>query len=242
MYLQAAGVLLVFLYFSFLGLGSLLDPDSDKDLKEIYGKPVTEQLKIRKQLIAELETSQVRLQQKLFLEKDPILGYTGILPPASAMARMIASKDYIDSYRSILRGVPHRWPVRSPERVVTSGYGSRRNPFTGKSQFHGGIDLRARKGVPILSAGYGTVLRAGKAGGLGNMVEVLHPTGFRTIYAHMTEIKTTKGAWVDPGTVLGISGSTGYAKGAHLHYEIRLEGKRINPYRFLPVEDHYRLN
>lgn len=221
---------------AFLGL---LDPDSNQNLAVIYAEPLKESLSSRRDSLQSFEQTQLRMHQRLFAKEISFFNSKTEIE-GNTMQRLIASKEYLASYQSILRGVPHRWPVRTSGRVVTSGYGKRKDPFHGKTSFHGGIDLRARNGVPILAAGYGTVLRSGRYGGLGKMVEVLHPTGYRTIYAHMSELKIKTGAWVDPGTVLGNSGSTGYAKGAHLHYEVRLDGKRINPYRFLPVQNHYR--
>lgn len=128
--------------------------------------------------------------------------------------------------KNIIRGF--MWPTST--RLVSSGYGWRRNPFDRRSrQFHQGIDIRARYSW-IRSAMYGRVTYAGWLGGYGNTIIVAHPGGYRTLYAHLSRINVREGQHVRQGQIIARSGNTGRSTGPHLHFEIRKNGRHINPY------------
>lgn len=110
---------------------------------------------------------------------------------------------------------------------MTSCYGMREHPVTHRHEYHYGIDLGFSEGARVLSTGAGRVQFAGKLGHYGNMVEILHPNGFRTRYAHLSRIEVAWGDTVSAGTVLGIPGMTGRATGPHLHWEIRFSGSGV---------------
>jgi murein DD-endopeptidase MepM/ murein hydrolase activator NlpD len=117
--------------------------------------------------------------------------------------------------------------------MVSSGYGFRRDPFTGGSAMHSGMDFKGPHGQPILAAAGGRVTYAGSKSGYGKTVEVTHGNGLMTRYAHMSRIGVTTGQKVEQGLQLGAMGSTGRSTGTHLHFEVRLNGRAINPRPFL---------
>jgi murein DD-endopeptidase MepM/ murein hydrolase activator NlpD len=111
----------------------------------------------------------------------------------------------------------------------TSGFGFRLHPILGYSRMHQGADFAAPSGTPIQAAGVGTVLHAGWHGGHGKTVILQHQNGLRTLYAHMSSIAVTAGQRVAQGQNIGAVGSTGLSTGPHLHYEIHLAGRPVNP-------------
>ena len=119
--------------------------------------------------------------------------------------------------------------------VVTSEFGYRKDPFTGQKKIHGGIDLGMPKGTPIRSAIGGTVMLVRySTTGYGYHIMVDHGGGFVTLYAHCSKILVTEGQKVIGGQQIGNVGSTGKSTGNHLHFEIRINGKKQNPRSYLP--------
>lgn len=114
---------------------------------------------------------------------------------------------------------------------MTSSYGMRRHPLLGYTRMHSGVDFGLPTGSPIKAAGSGTVTQAGRSGGYGITVRIKHQKGYETLYAHMSRIASgiKAGTQVNQGQVIGYVGATGQATGPHLHYEIRVKGKPVNP-------------
>lgn len=112
---------------------------------------------------------------------------------------------------------------------ITSLFGNRRHPISGKWKKHNGVDYGAPTGTPIMSLGDGVVKFAGWQRGYGNCVEVMHRGGRSTFYAHMSKINVKKGQVVQQKDIVGLVGSTGWSTGPHLHLEYRLNGKYKNP-------------
>lgn len=126
----------------------------------------------------------------------------------------------------------HERPVPGPAPTVgrvTSAYGHRIHPLSGQRALHHGVDLAAPRGTPIQLARAGTVVRAGPAGGYGNLVEIDHGDGVVTRYAHCDRLDVAPGQELEPGTRLGTVGNTGRSTGPHLHFEVRIEGKAVDP-------------
>ncbi len=117
----------------------------------------------------------------------------------------------------------------------SSGYGWRNDPINHHPKFHGGTDFRGHLGTPVLAAGAGTVAFAGQMNGYGNLVIVDHGNGLSTRYGHLRRIVTTKGATLAAGTEVGELGRTGRATGPHLHFEVRLGGRPVDPIAALSV-------
>jgi murein DD-endopeptidase MepM/ murein hydrolase activator NlpD len=110
-------------------------------------------------------------------------------------------------------------------RRISSGFTRARfHPVLGYTRKHEGTDFAAATGTPVMAAGDGTVIRAGKAGGYGNLIEIRHRNGITTRYGHLSRILTRRGAHVHQGEVIGRVGMTGLATGPHLHYEFRVNG------------------
>ena len=116
---------------------------------------------------------------------------------------------------------------------LSSRFGDRRDPIEGRVRHHAGIDIPGALGSAILSVADGEVVRAGWAGGYGNMIEVEHPGGLRTRYAHLSRILVAPGATVAQGQAIGEMGSTGHSTGSHLHFEVRRAGTALDPLDFL---------
>lgn len=133
-------------------------------------------------------------------------------------------------------------PVNGP--TISSPFGARVDPLTGKPQFHGGVDLPAPCGTPIPAARSGTVIAAGERGGYGLAVEVAHPDGSTTLYAHAQRVSVEVGQQIQAGQPLGEVGQTGRSTGPHLHLELRQGGRPVNPgaalksYRLRADEPH----
>ncbi len=116
---------------------------------------------------------------------------------------------------------------------ISSGFGYRADPFTGGGAFHPGLDFRGPYGAPIYAAARGTVSFVGVRSGYGQCVEIDHGGGLITRYAHMSRFRTQVGTAVSPGEVIGLIGSTGRSTGPHLHFEVRIHDRAVNPRPFL---------
>ena len=133
-----------------------------------------------------------------------------------------------NSSNSTYVGGEFRWPTDATR--ITSPYGTRNDPITKKRTMHTGVDIGAGMGKNIYAANSGKVVVAGwSSKGYGNYVVIDHGGGKSTLYAHMSKIKTSQGATVSKGDVIGLVGSTGYSTGPHLHFEILINGKHTNP-------------
>ncbi len=126
---------------------------------------------------------------------------------------------------------PSLWPVRG---ALSSAFGGRRDPFSGEGSFHAGVDLRSRKGAPVVAAADGLVRSSGWEGQYGNSVVLSHGRNeLSTHYAHMLQLYVRPGQIVRRGEVIGEVGSTGKVTSSHLHYEVRYRGTPVNPYKYL---------
>jgi murein DD-endopeptidase MepM/ murein hydrolase activator NlpD len=137
--------------------------------------------------------------------------------------------EYFDDEGKNIKGFLLRTPVDGAR--ITSTFGRRRHPVLGYTRAHQGVDFGAGSGAPILAAGDGVVVEAGRKGGYGNWVRVRHSGGWDTGYAHASRYAKgiRKGVRVRQGQVIAYVGSTGMSTGPHLHYEVWLNGKRVNP-------------
>ncbi|HEY3347816.1 MAG TPA: M23 family metallopeptidase, partial [Nitrospirota bacterium] len=112
---------------------------------------------------------------------------------------------------------------------VSSGFGLRKDPFTGALRNHGGLDIAAPEGSEIKSAAPGTVVFAGPRGGFGNLVVVDHGGGVKTYYGHNSKNLVKEGDTISRGEAVALVGHTGRATGPHVHFEVRKDGQRVNP-------------
>lgn len=126
------------------------------------------------------------------------------------------------------------WPVAG---AVTSPFGERDNPMGSGHEFHPGIDIAADEGTPIRAAVPGRVISAGPDGGYGNVVVIDDGSGMTTRYAHCSQIFARVGASVEPGAIIGAVGSTGRSTGPHLHFEVRVNDRPVDPAQLLPAQN-----
>ncbi|MGH7013197.1 MAG: M23 family metallopeptidase [Stellaceae bacterium] len=136
-----------------------------------------------------------------------------------------------------------RMPFAAPlvRYEISSPFGVRRDPFDGESAFHPGIDLEANIHDPVYSTAPGIVDFAGWDGAYGRMIEIDHGNGVRTRYAHLSRIFVRVGDRVVEHQRIGLVGSTGRSTGPHLHYEVRIDGRPLNPAKFLAAGRRFRL-
>jgi murein DD-endopeptidase MepM/ murein hydrolase activator NlpD len=128
--------------------------------------------------------------------------------------------------------IPSLWPV---DGMLEGGFGGRRNPFSRRGfEFHEGQDIDADHGAPVMAAGSGRVITAGRQRGYGNVVYIDHGAGLSTRYGHLSQINVAVGQTVARGQKIGLVGSTGRSTGPHLHYEVRINNQPVDPRRYLP--------
>jgi murein DD-endopeptidase MepM/ murein hydrolase activator NlpD len=133
--------------------------------------------------------------------------------------------------------IPSAEPVKGV--AFTSSFGVRSDPFRGTRAMHAGIDLAGPVGTPIYATADGIVGRSEyHSGGYGNLVELNHGRGIQTRYAHLSRSMVSAGQRVKRGDMIGLMGSTGRSTGSHLHYEVRIDGKAVNPVPFMQSSDY----
>ncbi|MFZ4688868.1 MAG: M23 family metallopeptidase [Polymorphobacter sp.] len=163
-------------------------------------------------------------------------GVGGPYIPVSADAEprfkdLFLSWKKLSNLQSAVSAIPAYMPVKSYR--YTSTFGFRYDPFNGGSAMHAGVDMAGSQGEPIYASASGTVLQAGRSGGYGNLVELSHGKGIDTRYGHLSAILVRPGEQVRQGQMIGRMGSTGRSTGTHLHFEVRVDGRAINPRPFL---------
>ncbi len=144
----------------------------------------------------------------------------------------------MDALERGLAGIPQIHPANMD--YISSGFGYRSDPFTGGAAFHSGIDFKGPSGAPIYAAAKGKVAFAGRKQGYGKCVEINHGNGLTTRYAHMSRLGVAPGQAVDAGEKIGAIGSTGRSTGPHLHFEVRVGQRAVNPRPFLEKARHVR--
>jgi murein DD-endopeptidase MepM/ murein hydrolase activator NlpD len=169
----------------------------------------------------------------------PAMG--GPFEPASAgdatFKQLFTSWKKLDHVADAAIAVPSEKPVRIA--AFTSGYGVRSDPFKGRAAMHAGIDLAGPIGTPIYATADGTVSDAGfNSGGYGNLVKLDHGRGIETRYGHLSAILVRAGQRVTRGQMIGRMGSTGRSTGSHLHYEVRIDTRAVNPIPFMKSSDY----
>ncbi len=139
---------------------------------------------------------------------------------------------YNDKFE-ILGYTPSIWPVKG---ILTHGFGWRKDPFTGKPEFHKALDISTKKGTRIVSPADGTIIEISTNRGYGKTVKISHGFGLTTLYAHLDSYNVKVGQKIKRGDTIAFVGSTGRSTGPHLHYEVWLDGKAVDPMRYM-VED-----
>ena len=183
-------------------------------------------------LIASVDGTDARGGPFMSLATD----HNGSLDPR--FQRLGLSLARMDALDRGLAGIPQVHPANM--EYISSGFGYRSDPITGGAAFHSGMDFKGPIGAPIYAAAKGTVAFAGRKQGYGNCVEIDHGNGLMTRYAHMSRFNVAPGQPVDAGATIGAIGNTGRSTGPHLHFEVRVGDRAVNPRPFLEKARHVR--
>ncbi len=185
--------------------------------------------KVAKELATAQELQEVLERQSADLEelKEALVARVLRIPPEKR-----DTPEKLQQELKLLAAAPTRWPV-DVKPIITSEFGPR--IFMGKRDFHSGIDIGVWYKTPVKATKAGRVVFAGWKAGYGLVVEIAHEMGYSTIYAHNSHLLVKKGQEVREGQVIALSGDTGKTDGPHLHYEIRLNGKPLDPMVFLSL-------
>jgi murein DD-endopeptidase MepM/ murein hydrolase activator NlpD len=212
-----------------LELNSIKQATAFKEEKETLLSTAIEELNIRNELIEKIigsigikipqnEDSDEKHRGGLFIEQ----------PDTETDDLLYKTDQYLDTIRSLPLGTP-------VQGNITSRFGKRKDPLNKKSAFHPGVDIRGKRGEKIYATADGVVIKSYRNGGYGNYVTIDHGNGYTTSFAHMKKYLVQKGDRVERGQVIGLVGNTGRSTGPHLHYEIALDDKVINPYKFMKI-------
>ena len=145
-------------------------------------------------------------------------------------SRLQTVRSDVDKRNQLAAATPSIWPTHG---WLSSSMGNRTDPLTGGRDFHPGLDISADKGDPVYATADGKVTHAASAGNYGNLVILEHGYGLETRYGHLSTFKAKVGQQVKRGDLLGLVGSTGRTTGPHLHYEVRANGRILNPLQLL---------
>lgn len=143
----------------------------------------------------------------------------------------LESADRIGQRAVELEHTPTIRPVL--DGFVSSQYGYRSDPFTGRRRMHKGIDFQAPRGTPVLAPASGRVIQAGRVAGFGRVIKLDHGNGIVTVYGHLSKIRVRNGQQVKRGELLGDVGSSGRSTSSHLHYEVRVNGRHMDPNTYI---------
>ena len=260
--LAAIGVLSFFvavgLGFHYIGMASRMENLQTLEAENAKLKVDTRQLRLStsqlSRRIAALEDEadiitkamqQDPLLRKLTAKVPSIGGSTGDVPTADLLGSPTLSVEALngrlddleremaplDAGTKYLRSTPSMWPILNGR--IGSHYGGRLDPFTRDADVHLGVDIVAEKGTPIKATADGIVRFSARQSEYGNLVVLEHPNGFSTRYGHLYAFAVTQGQTVHKDDIIGYVGMTGRATGPHLHYEVRLNDKAVNPRPYL---------
>ena len=142
---------------------------------------------------------------------------------------------FLAAREEIIQKIPNNWPIIGGG-YITSPFGMRRSPFTGNWAMHQGVDMSWWPGAPIRASADGVVVFSGMKGGYGRTIQIQHEYGFQTLYGHLSSITAYEGKQVKKGEIIGFLGRSGRSTGFHLHYEVRIGTKAVDPMIFMTTE------
>ena len=142
---------------------------------------------------------------------------------------------FLAASEEIIQKIPNNWPIIGGG-YITSPFGMRRSPFTGNWAMHQGVDMSWWPGAPIRASADGVVVFSGMKGGYGRTIQIQHEYGFQTLYGHLSSITAYEGKQVKKGEIIGFLGRSGRSTGFHLHYEVRIGTKAVDPMIFMTTE------
>lgn len=204
-----------------------------ENIAELKSKEKSEKEKIEK-LVSDAEQKKKEVEG-IYTEKKSLLSQTRANKNALiAMEKQLEAKEAeITKKLEALRYGNAPGKLTFPTKgILTSGFGNRISPISGTMRFHAGIDIGSDSGTPVVAAASGEVVQAGYMGGYGYAVIIYHGGGFSTVYGHLSKFAVSTGQKVQRNQIIGYVGSTGYATGPHLHFEVRINGVLQNPFNF----------
>lgn len=157
--------------------------------------------------------------------------YQYIRKLSKADIRKIDIKNELGKLDNLIKTIPVMLPIYKPQ--ISSPYGIRKHPLKRKRSIHCGIDLVGTQGAPVYASARGKVIFAGRKNSFGNVVEIQHSSKIKTVYAHLSVIKVKPEQMVARGITIGRQGSTGSATKEHLHFEVRINNRHVNPLDFI---------
>ena len=210
------------------GQGGPIENLNIDDVKEVL-ETLENNLKVRRDSLNELQTAlkTQREQMAMIISLQAASKAANSAAAAISASGIMSTNSFAFGTSTVGSNVPSIWPTTG---VVTSPYGLR----WGGSDFHPGIDIANDMGTPILATADGIVEYAGwNSGGYGNMVDINHGNGIMTRYGHGSQVVVAAGQHVVRGQVIMLMGSTGFSTGPHVHYEVHVNGQRVNPISYL---------
>ncbi len=190
-------------------------PETKHSLARFRGEEVSILEKERPRLISRIHLEIMELSKEAFQREQTLIGL----------------KEFLQAQKSVLLSIPSLWPVLGR---ITSAFGETRySQSSGGTRPHKGIDIAAPAGTSIAATAEGIVLVAGRESEYGRLVCIDHGHGYTTMYGHLHQIHVKVGDRVQAGQTVGTVGTSGNTTGPHLHYEVRFQGRPINPYSYL---------
>ncbi len=194
------------------GLGGPLKKAYDRDVRRLV------YLNSESELLDQMWTEIGELEEETHMEK----------------ACALSLRRFLKSRSALISSIPSLRPINGG--FLSSPFGRRTDPFNGSLKMHTGIDFAHSNRVPVMATAEGVITEARYNNSYGNVITIYHGFGISTRYAHLSSFEIKQGDWVEKGEMIGRVGNTGRSTHRHLHYEVRLEGRPINPYYFLPEE------
>lgn len=148
----------------------------------------------------------------------------------SSLNQLLTALDFQEQRISRL---PSILPTTETDRYISSRFGNRRDPFTKRIRFHGGLDIATLHGAPIQATAKGVIVKSARNNFYGHYIKIDHENGYETLYGHMSKRLVEVGDIVERGSVIGKVGSTGRSTSSHIHYEVYESGRRINPINYI---------
>jgi murein DD-endopeptidase MepM/ murein hydrolase activator NlpD len=214
-------------------MGDLEKRDNDVYRSIFEAKPVLDSARL------------VEMEKQKAIEKIQVMGEEALSKSIATSldnigARIAYQTKSYDAIAALIKNqdkklacIPAIQPVSNKDLTrIASGFGMRVHPIYGIAKMHNGLDFTAPQGVPIYATGDGIVTTAGANGGAGNEVIINHGYGYESVYMHMVRIKTSSGAKVKRGEIIGWVGNTGASTGPHCHYEVHINGVPVDPIYF----------
>lgn len=212
--------------------GSIVDTTSAPSSDKAEGAVQTLSVRSAESNVNPQIASPVPMMQIASLAQNASLDFQTLNEMVDSMeASMEQTLKKAENKRMTVDAYPNHWPTRS--KKLTSGFGYRKDPFTGRVAFHAGIDINGESGDAVFSAADGTVSDTGYDSRYGNFVVIDHLGGLQTVYMHLSKIEAKTGEVVVRGEKIGLLGSTGRSTGPHLHFQIMQKSEPVNPLKYL---------